>query len=395
MFKHLVPLSGDPILRLIELYREDTRADKIDVGVGVFRNEQGQTPVMRAVREAEQRLHDSQTTKSYVGIAGDTDFNAAMIDLVFADSVDQARVCGVQAPGGSGALRITADMLYHGMDEKTVWVSNPTWGNHIPIFEAAGFTVNSYPYLDPMTKMVDEMQMLSGLAHFGPNDIVLLHGCCHNPSGSDLSLAAWEEIGRLANQNGFLPFIDLAYQGFGDGLDEDLAGVRKLASMVDNLVVTSSCSKNFGLYRDRVGCAMIMGKDAQTAQTAQSHLTSAGRVAYSMPPDHGAAIVATIMNDSGLRADWEKELTEMRGRILSLRQQLSATLAEKTDSNNWDFIARHRGMFSLLCLSQEQTDKLINEHSIYIVNGGRINIAGLQNEAQVNRFAQCLAEVTR
>lgn len=394
MFEQLTALSGDPILRLIGLYRDDPRPDKIDVGVGVFRTPTGETPVMRAVREAEQRLHDHQTTKTYVGIAGDPTFDAAMVDLVFADSTDKSRIRAVQAPGGSGALRITADMLYQTMPNKTVWVSDPTWGNHTPIFEAAGFTVKKYPYLNPETKMVDEEKVLDALAKLGTDDIVLFHGCCHNPTGSDLSPAAWDRIAEIINQRGFLPFIDLAYQGFGKGLDEDLYGTRKLAAEVTDLVVTSSCSKNFGLYRDRVGCAMIMAKDSQAAEITKSHLTVSARVAYSMPPDHGAAIVAIIMTNPELRKMWEDELTEMRGRILGLRRQLADKMAEVTGTQDWDFIDEHRGMFSLLCLDKQQTDTLIEKHSIYIVGGGRINIAGLQNDEQVERFAKCLAEVT-
>lgn len=394
MFEKLNELSGDPILRLIGMYRDDPRQDKIDVGVGVFRTPDGETPIMRAVREAEQRLHDSQTTKTYVGMAGDLVFDDAMIDLVFANSTDKSRIRAVQAPGGSGALRICADMLHKSMPNKTVWVSDPTWGNHPPIFEAAGFTVKKYPYLDPETKMVDEAKMLEALSKMGADDIVLLHGCCHNPTGSDITPAGWDKIADLANEKGFLPFIDLAYQGFGKGLDEDLYGTRKLAASVSDLVVTSSCSKNFGLYRDRVGCAMVIAKDSKTAEVAKTHLTTAARVAYSMPPDHGAAIVGIIMTDPALRQMWEDELKEMRGRILGLRAQLSAKMAELTNSNDWDFIDHHRGMFSLLCLNQQQTDTLIKEHSIYIVNGGRINIAGLKDDEQVNRFAHCLAQVT-
>lgn len=395
MFEQLTALPNDPILRLIGLYNNDTRADKIDVGVGVFRNPSGETPIMRAVREAEQRLHDSQTTKTYVSIAGDPLFNKGMVDLVFADSTDKSRIVAVQAPGGSGALRISADMLYKTMPNKTVWVSDPTWGNHIPIFEAAGFTIKKYPYLNPETKMVDEDKVIAALSELGADDIVLLHGCCHNPSGSDLSPAAWDRIAELTNERGFLPFIDLAYQGFGQGLDEDLYGTRKLAASVKNLVVTSSCSKNFGLYRDRVGCALLVTKDSHTAEVTKSHLTAAARVAYSMPPDHGAAIVAMILADTDLRQMWESELSEMRERILSLRSQLTKEMANITQSNDWDFIEQHRGMFSLLCLDKQQTDTLIEKDSIYIVGGGRINIAGLQNEAQVKRFAQCLVEVTR
>ncbi|PIE45148.1 MAG: amino acid aminotransferase [Gammaproteobacteria bacterium] len=395
MFEKLSALPSDPILGLTDLYRKDTRADKIDVGVGVFRNAKGETPIMRAVYEAEQYLHDKQTTKSYVSIAGDPVFDDAMIDLVFANSVDKSRVRAVQAPGGSGALRISADMLHNVMPEKTVWVSDPTWGNHVPIFKAAGFAVKTYPYLNPETKMVDEDKMLDALAKLGTDDIVLLHGCCHNPTGSDISPAAWDRLADIAVERGFLPFIDLAYQGFGDGLDADLYGTRKLASTVSDLVVTSSCSKNFGLYRDRVGCAMIIAKDTTAADITKGHLTISARVAYSMPPDHGAALVGIILTDANRRQQWENELAEMRNRILGLRSQLAETMQQVTGTNDWDFINRHRGMFSLLCLNKQQTDTLINEHSIYIVGGGRINIAGLKNDQQVMRFAQCLAAVTR
>lgn len=394
MFEKLTALADDPIIRLIGLYRDDPRADKIDVGVGVFRNEKGETPIMQAVRQAEQILHDKQTTKSYVGIAGDPVFDAAMVDLVFASSIPHARVAAVQAPGGSGALRICADMLHNTMPEKTIWVSDPTWGNHIAIFKAAGLTVKTYPYLNPETKMVDEEKVLAHLATMGENDIVLLHGCCHNPTGSDLSPAAWDKVAELAKTRGFLPFIDLAYQGFGDGLDKDLYGTRKLAQTLDDLIVTSSCSKNFGLYRDRVGCAMIVTKNAEAAVLARSHLAAAARVAYSMPPDHGAAIVAIIMQTPELRKLWEDELDSTRDRILSLRNKLADKLKALTGSDRWEFIRHHRGMFSLLCLDKAQTDRLINEHSIYIVNGGRINIAGLKDDAEIERFAKCLVEVT-
>lgn len=393
MFEKFSPLSGDPILHLMSQHRADPREDKIDIGVGVFRDAAGNTPIMRAVSAAEQRLHDTQTTKSYVGLVGDAVFNDAMIELVFADSVDKSRARAIQTPGGSGALRICADMLADTSD-KTLWVSDPTWGNHTPIFEAAGLTVKTYPYLDRNSKTVDEEKVLDALANMGENDIVLLHGCCHNPTGANLSNKAWDAIAELAVEKGFLPFFDLAYQGFGDGLDEDLYGVRKVASVVPELIVTSSCSKNFGLYRDRVGCAIVMGKDVTAAELAQSYLASAGRVSYSMPPDHGAAMVGIILNDTDLRKMWEDELSDMRGRILGLRQDLSKTLADVTGTSKWDFIADHRGMFSLLCLDTAQTDTLVNEHSIYIVNGGRINIAGLKDDAQVQRFAECLAAVT-
>ncbi|PIE45405.1 MAG: aromatic amino acid aminotransferase [Gammaproteobacteria bacterium] len=395
MFEKIPALPGDPILELTGLYKKDPRADKIDVGVGVFKTPEGNTPVLKAVRIAEQQLHDTQTSKAYVDAAGDPAFIDNMLSLVFADSVDYSRLRGVQAPGGTGALGISAAMLYNNMPEKTVWVSDPTWGNHVPIFEAAGFTVKKYPYFDQSTRMVDEAKVIDALSKMGENDIVLLHGCCHNPTGSDLSPKAWDKIAELAVNNGFLPFLDLAYQGFGDGLDKDLYGVRKLAATVSDMVVTSSCSKNFGLYRDRVGCAMVLGKDSSAAEAVKGHICKAARVLYSMAPDHGAAIVGIILGDAELTKVWKDELAHMRHRMLELRHMLAKQMQIITNTNDWDFIDKHRGMFSLLSLDKSQTDSLINDYGVYLVAGGRINIAGLRGEEQVKRFAECLAAVTR
>lgn len=389
MFESLPLLPDDPILRLIHLYNQDPRTDKIDVGVGVFRDKNGDTPIMQAVSEAQKQLLDCEKTKSYLGLEGNPQFNQAMIDLVLADSMDNSRVRAAQAPGGSGAIRILADMLASN-GVKTVWVSDPTWGNHIPIFTAAGLQIKTYPYLDKASKKVDETALFTVLEDIPTGDVVLFHGCCHNPSGADLSPAAWDRVAEIAKRRQFLPFVDLAYQGFGQGLQADAYGVRKLASSVDEMVITASCSKNFGLYRERVGVAMVIAKDASKANTAASHLLAAGRKAYSMPPNHGAACVAMILTSPELRSLWESELDSMRARIHGLRAELAEALVKHTGDAGWQVIKSHQGMFSLLCLDKASTDRLVDKESIYIVNGGRINIAGFKDSQQIERFSQSI-----
>lgn len=394
MFENFTASPADPILQLIGLYQADERADKIDVGVGVFRDANGLTPIMQAVRIAEQQLHESQTTKAYVGLAGDENFNTGMRTLIFGEDADYARIGAVQTPGGCGALRMLADMLYRIAPDHTIWLSEPTWGNHYPIFRASGFQVATYPYLDRATKTVDRDQLMSKLQTLGARDIVVLHGCCHNPSGAELTPADWDAIAQLAARNGFLPFFDLAYQGFGDDLTADAYSIRAMATQVESMVVASSCSKNFGLYRDRVGCALLMGRTQELAELARGHVLSAARSAYSMPPDHGAALVALILHDATLRQTWHDELTAMRARMLKLRREVSDALRQQTNSARWDFIAEHRGMFSLLVLDEAQVTQLREEHAVYAVAGGRINVAGLRDAEQVARFATALVAVT-
>ncbi|MEM7195906.1 MAG: amino acid aminotransferase [Pseudomonadota bacterium] len=395
MFEQFERTQEDPIIRLMGMYRKDERAEKIDVGVGVFKDENGSTPIMSAVKAAEQRLHDKQSTKAYVGLAGDERFNSAMTDLIFGGIPVQERIRAVQAPGGCGALSVLTDTLSRVAADKTVWVSDPTWGNHYPILQGSGFDVKTYAYFNRENKTAREDEVIERLKTLGADDIVLLHGCCHNPTGAELSPAAWDEIAKISANNGWLPYVDLAYQGFGDSLKEDAYGVRAIANQVESMVVAASCSKNFGLYRDRVGCAMVMGATPEISDNTRSQLLSAARSAYSMPPDHGAAIVAMILNDETLTQEWEAELATMRARIRGLRQQLSDVLKAKTGSDQWDFIARHRGMFSTLVLSEEQTDRLVEEYAVYAVKGGRINIAGLRDDDQLNRFADALISVTQ
>ncbi|HYE00102.1 MAG TPA: amino acid aminotransferase [Alphaproteobacteria bacterium] len=392
MFESLEVAPPDGILAVIAAYRADPRPQKIDLGVGVYRDSAGRTPVLAAVREAERRLFDAQDTKTYVGMAGDVGFNAAMTRLVFAESAPADRIRAVQTPGGSGALRVLAELLRRAKPGATVWVSDPTWPNHEPIVRAAGLQTRSYPYLDRATKTVRVEAMLAALAEAGPNDIVLLHGCCHNPSGADLAPADWDAVAELAVKRGFLPFVDLAYQGFGEGLDADAYGMRRLAAAVPEMVVAVSCSKNFGLYRERVGAAFVLAANPAQADLAQGQLLGVVRANYSMPPDHGAATVRIILEDAALRAQWEAELDGMRDRMLGLRRSLADSLRRRSNGDAFDYIARHRGMFSLLGTSEEQTRRLREEHAVYVVGGGRINIAGL-GEADVDRFADALLAV--
>lgn len=393
MFEQVQALADDPILKLSQLYREDTRSPKLDVGVGVFQDAQGLTPIMRAVKNAEKALWEQEKSKSYVGLMGNLSFNRAMQDLILGADFDATRVRGIQATAGTGALRLIAEVMKSLLPGKRFHVSNPTWGNHLPIFAAAGFKAQFYPYYDAERGVVNREAFFEALQSFNQDDIVLLHGCCHNPSGADLSPADWDKVAEIAVQRGFLPIIDLAYLGFGEGLTADAYGVRKLASSVENLWIAASCSKNFGLYRDRAGEVLIVAKNAAQASALQSHFGAASRAIVSMPPDHGASIVAQILNDEALRQDWEKELNEMSAYIRQRRAELSASLKQHAGVN-WDFIVdSHRGMFTLLPLGKERVQRLREEYAIYIVGEGRINLAGLKSENDVHYLAQSIAKI--
>ena len=300
MFEHLQPAPADKIIALIGLYRADPRPDKVDLGVGVYKDRDGKTPVMRAVREAEKRLLQSQDTKTYLGLAGDTGFNTAMAKLAFGPAADMTRIRAAQAPGGSGALRLVAELLKRTRSDATIWLSDPTWPNHLPVMRAAGLQIREYPYFDAASGAVRFADMLAALRTAKSGDVVLLHGCCHNPTGANLDAAQWAEIADLVVERGLLPFVDIAYQGFGDGLEADAAGLRLLAAKVPEMVVASSCSKNFAVYRDRVGAAMILAKDGAQADVAMGQMLSAARAMYSMPPDHGAAAVRIVLEDATL-----------------------------------------------------------------------------------------------
>ncbi|MCX8570541.1 MULTISPECIES: amino acid aminotransferase [Hyphomicrobiales] len=392
MFEKLQPAPADKILALIGLYRADPRADKVDLGVGVYKDETGATPVMRAVREAEQRLYAEQNTKTYLGLAGDTQFNSAMARMVFGPTADMSRIRAAQAPGGSGALRLVAELLKRTRADATVWVSDPTWPNHIPMMRGAGLQVEQYPYFDAATGGVRFDDMLATLRQAPSGDVVLLHGCCHNPTGANLTAAQWEAIADLLVERQLIPFIDIAYQGFGEGLDADAEGLRIVAAKVPEMVVAASCSKNFAVYRDRVGAAMVLAKDGAQGDIALSNMLSAARAIYSMPPDHGAAAVRIVLEDDALRSDWESELNAMRERMLRLRVELADALRLQSNSNRFDFLAQHRGMFSRLGLTPQQVERLRVEHGIYMVDDSRINVAGLP-EGKMTELAKAIVSV--
>ncbi len=381
MFNELSAPGQDPILALTVAFREDPRPEKIDLGIGVYRNSDGETPVMQAVRQAAIELAETQPTKSYVGLAGDERFNQSMTDLLLEGTAGYGRSAAVQTPGASGALRMLAELIATARPGATVWISRPSYVNHRPVMESAGLAVREYPYFNTDTKQVDEQAMLAQIAQLGPNDVLLLHGCCHNPTGGDISAESWQRITELALERGFLPFVDIAYQGFGDGLLADAGGVRRLADAVPEMVIATSCSKNFGLYRERTGAAIVIGESATAAGKAKAHIQRLARGTYTMPPDHGAAIVARILNDHSLRELWEDELTSMNERINHLRAELVRQFRAAAQSERFDYFGEHRGMFSVTGLSPEQLAQLKADHGIYVVDGGRVNVAGLSESA--------------
>ena len=380
MFETLSKAPGDKILALMGEYAADSRPTKIDLGVGVYKDEKGVTPVMSSVRKAEQLMLSNEKTKSYLGIAGNKGFGAAVLDLVLADSVDRARVRIAQAPGGTGSLWVLMQLVNRARPGATVHVSDPTWANHNPIAIGSGLQVATYPYFDPATRAVKFDDMLAALDKLGPDDVVLLHGCCHNPTGANLNYEQWDQLAASLARTGALPFIDLAYLGFGDGIEPDAYGTRKILASVPEAMIAFSGSKNFGLYRERIGAAILVARDGEQADVTNSQLLNIIRGAYSQPPDHGAEIIRTILEDADLRAEWEAELAEMRNRMIVLREKLAAAIRERSNSSDFDFVADHRGMFSLLGLPVEAVDHLKAENGVYMTSDSRINVAGIPED---------------
>lgn len=380
MLSHLSAPQQDPILSLSVAYRNDPRAEKVDLGIGVYKNSQGQTPIMAAIKQAQQQQAEQQTTKAYVGLAGCEEFNQCMVDLLLKGTAAYSRVSAIQTPGASGALRMLGDLLKIAEPETTVWISNPSYVNHRPVMEAAGLKVKYYHYFNPETRQVDSDKMLQELAQAGPKDVVLLHGCCHNPTGADISFDDWRAITELAQKNGFIPFVDIAYQGFGDGLAQDALGLQHMANHVEEMLITTSCSKNFGLYRERTGAAIVIGKNIQEANNAKGKLLTLARATYTMPPDHGADLVKTVLQSSALTQVWQQELVEMQQRLVGLRQALCQELVSRYNNEQFEFIKSHKGMFSVLGFSSDEMTQLREEYGIYGVGDGRINIAGLQEK---------------
>lgn len=380
MLENLTAQPPDKILALMAAYKADPRDDKVDLGVGVYKDASGNTPVMRAVKEAERRILADQSSKAYTGLAGDPAFGAAMRDLVLGDSIAAERVAAVATPGGTGAIRQALELIKMASPDATVWLSNPTWPNHPSIIKYLGMKMAEYRYFDSETRGIDFFGLIEDLQNLQPGDVVLLHGCCHNPTGANLRSDQIAEIIELMRRKGAIPFVDIAYQGFGDGLDQDAQITRQIAGAFDNCLIAASCSKNFGIYRERTGVLMAIAKDADQQPLTQQTLQFLNRQNYSFPPDHGARVVTTILNDPDLRADWEAELEETRNGMLALRQQLADELKRLTNSDRFDFLAHHRGMFSRLGTTPEMVEKLRAEHGIYMVGDSRMNIAGLNAE---------------
>ena len=395
MFASLKALPADSILGLLAKYREDANPKKIDLGVGVYKNEAGETTVLNCVKKAEQHRTDTETSKVYIGPTGSMLFNDEMAKLIFGQEhkvLNENRARTVSTPGGTGALRIAAEFIKSCKAGTTIWVSNPTWANHTGLFEAAGLTVKTYPYYDYEHKNLDFDGMLAALKQASADDAVLLHACCHNPSGMDLNNEQWQQVADVAKSVGFTPVIDMAYQGFGQGLDEDAYGLRLMAKTVKEMVVCSSCSKNFGLYRERIGACTIIGESSLQADIAYSVVLSVIRVIYSMPPAHGAALVETILSSDELRHEWYGELAQMRNRINGNRQLIVDKLIEHGVTRDFSFIAQQAGMFSFLGITPEQVQQLQDEYSIYMVGSSRMSIAGIAN-SNVDYLAQSIAEV--
>ncbi len=397
MFDRLTPVPPDPILGLTEAFLRDPNPRKVNLGAGVYRDAEGKTPILASVREAERRILNNEASKTYLPIDGLPGLAQVVQSLVFGPDhpvVTEGRAVTVQAPGGTGALRIAGDFLARIRPDTTVWVSEPTWPNHHNVFQAAGLRVDTYPYFDATTLAVDFQRLVDAIDRILPGDVVVLHGCCHNPTGADLTPEQWVEVAQRLAARGLLPLVDFAYQGFGDGLDEDARGVRILVERCPEVLIASSFSKNFGLYSERAGALTLVAKSAQDAQTALGYLKKVIRANFSTPPAHGARIVYTILSDARLRNQWEEEVAAMRGRIHAMRHLLAETLHEKGAPRDFSFIVQQRGMFSYTGLTPEQVDALRERFSIYMVRSGRINVAGITAD-NVDYVAGAIVEVLK
>ena len=392
MFENLQALPPDAILGLIAEFNNDERTDKIDLGVGVYRTGDGRTPVLDVVKVAEQRLVETQDSKAYLGTAGYQPFNAAMQELTFASHDYDDRLTTLQGPGGSGSLRVAAGLLLRARESAAVWVSDPTWNNHVPLLGGAGLDLKPYPYYDTDKHVINIDAMLDALRAVPKGDTVLLHACCHNPCGLDPSEADWRAISEVIVERELLPFIDMAYQGFAQDIDTDAFSIRHLVGKVPEMIVANSCSKNFGLYRDRVGSLSVLSADTDARGIVATQLSNIVRTIYSVPPDHGAAVVAMILNDKSLRANWLTELAEMRGRLNEMRVLLRDALQDKAPDHDFSHLGRTTGMFCFLGLTPEQVERIKREHGVYMIGSSRINIAGVTND-NVDYLASAIVSV--
>ena len=394
MFETLTPPEPDKIIRLIAMLRDDPRPDKVDLGIGIYKTHDGRTPVMAAVKAAEERIWQEQDSKRYVAPAGDPGFLAAMHGLVLGDGVPAERVGAVATPGGTGAVRQILEMVRRLTPEATIWLSAPTWPNHTEITRYLGLNLREYRYYDAETGGLDRDGMMADLAGARAGDVILLHACCHNPTGVDLQPDDWRAVGKICQYTGAIPFVDAAYLGFGQGLEEDAAGLRMLTGMVPEMLLAVSCSKNFGVYRDRAGIAMAVTRDAGRAEAAGGLLAWLNRQNFTFPPDHGARAVQTVLGDADLTDLWRGELREMRENLQANRAGFAAELRRITGSDRFGFLTAHQGMFSLLGATPDQVDRLRDEFGIYLVGDGRLNVAGLTPET-IPVVARAIAEVMR
>ncbi|MGL5997392.1 MAG: amino acid aminotransferase [Pseudomonas proteolytica] len=395
-FADIGRVPGDPILGLMESYAKDANPQKFDLGVGVYKDAQGLTPILQAVKRAEQRLVEQQTTKTYIGGHGDPAFGRLVSELVLGAGsalLKAQRAGATQTPGGTGALRLSADFIVHSLPGRGVWLSNPTWPIHETIFAKAGLKVSHYPYVGSDNRL-DVPAMLATLATVPEGDVVLLHACCHNPTGFDLSQDDWRQVLQIVRERQLLPLIDFAYQGFGDGLEQDAWAVRLFADELPEVLITSSCSKNFGLYSDRVGALIVCANDAEKLLDVRSQLAFIARNLWSTPPDHGAAVVATILGDTALKQLWSAEVEGMRSRIAQLRSGLVEALVPHGLSERFAHVGVQRGMFSYTGLSAEQVKQLREKHSVYMVSSGRANVAGI-DETRLGLLAEAIADVCK
>ncbi|WP_265535980.1 amino acid aminotransferase [Sphingomicrobium astaxanthinifaciens] len=386
LFSGLEPIEPDALLQLMVMARADDRPHKIDAGVGVYKTSDGATPVMRAVREAEQRLHDTQDSKGYLGMRGDAGYAEAVGRLLFGPLWGTDRLVGLQTPGGCGALALGFALVRAARPDAKVWVGTPTWPNHEPLIKGAGLTIEAYPYYDKASASIQFDAMVAALERADKGDVVLLHGCCHNPTGADLDAGQWAKVRSIIAARGLIPFIDIAYQGLGDGLEDDAAGTRALVEAVDEAIVAQSCDKNFGMYRDRVGTLFVKGRDGEATKLALDWIMQLARELWSMPPDHGAAVVRIVLEDEALRADWRAELDGMRERINGLRKAIAAS------DPRLSYIGRQKGMFSMLPVTPEQVARLREEFAIYVAGSGRFNICGMGDD-QVDYFCDSVKAV--
>jgi aspartate aminotransferase len=380
VFDHLKRLVPEAVLGLMSQYRADTSIHKVDLGIGVYRDATGHTPILDCVRRAEQSVFAAQSTKTYVGALGREEFNRGVEELVFGaehGARRAQRVRTIQTPGGCGALRVGAELIKAASPAATVFVGNPTWGNHVPLLGGSALTLEHYAYYDPATHELLFDQMLDRLEHAAAGDVVLLHACCHNPSGVDPTPAQWRALVDCLLRRRLVPFLDLAYQGLGDDMVADVAGTRLIFQELPEALLAVSFSKNLGLYRERVGALIVLSQSAAHADAVQSHTMQIARSIYSMPPDHGAAVAATIFADAELTRGWTQELTQMRERIASMRALLTNHLRAGTGTDSFDFIRAQRGMFSLLGVTSDTVARLRDKHHIYMTPDGRINLAGL------------------